>query len=70
MAESKRLKIILTSLESQGCTVIPTKKGWQVRFPDGENSIQLHTSESDHRAEKNTRARVIRAGLLWPFDSK
>lgn len=68
MAEGqKRLKIILVSLERQGCGVERKNKGWFIKFPNGDSTM-IHTSDSDHRAEKNTRARVLRAGLQWPFD--
>lgn len=66
---SKRIRVVLTSLEAQGATVSPTNKGYMVRFPNGD-SMTMHRSESDHRAEMNIRARVKRAGLEWPFDPK
>lgn len=66
---NKRIRIVLTSLESQGAVVAPTNKGYFVKFPNGD-SMTLHRSESDHRAEMNIRARVRRAGLDWPFDQK
>jgi hypothetical protein len=65
---SKRNRILITSLEKQGCIVRITKTGgWFVQFPNG-SSMPVHNTDSDHRAEKNTRARVLRAGLTWPFD--
>ena len=67
MSAPKRTRIILASLESQGARVKQTTKGWLVFFDDG-SSMVVHKSESDHRAEANTRARVLRAGLKWPFD--
>jgi len=68
MAEGmKRLKIIITSLREQGAVVEPKTNGYFVKFPNGDTTI-LHTSDSDHRAEMNTRSRVKRAGLEWPFD--
>ncbi len=66
---TKRNRILITALERQGATSRETKNGWMVRFPDG-TSMTLHRSESDIRAEKNTRARVLAAGLDWPFDKK
>ena len=69
MSAPKRTRVILASLESQGARVKQTTKGWIVFFPDEEkSSMVVHKSESDHRAEANTRARVLRAGLKWPFD--
>lgn len=67
MASPKRTRVILASLEAQGARLKPTTKGWLVFFADG-SSMVVHKSESDHRAEANTRARVLRAGLEWPFD--
>lgn len=66
---SKRNRIIITDLEKQGARVKETKAGYIIFFPDS-SSMSLHGSESDHRAEKNTRARVLRAGLTWVFDKK
>jgi hypothetical protein len=71
MAAPKRIKIILASLTAQGARVKETTKGWIVFFPDeAKTSMTMHKSESDHRAEANNRARVLRAGLTWPFDGE
>lgn len=68
MAEGqKRVKALLASLERQGCGVERRTKGWFVKFPDGTTTM-IHLTDSDHRAEKNTRSRVLRAGMEWPFD--
>lgn len=69
VASTKRNRIIIADLEKQGARVRETKAGFIVFFADG-SSMSLHGSESDHRAEKNTRARVLRAGLTWVFDRK
>jgi hypothetical protein len=68
---SKRTRIIVASLEEQGAKVIELshKKGHMVRFKDG-SSLTMHNTESDPRAEANTRSRVLRAGLKWPFDGE
>ncbi len=68
MAESKRLKIVLASLENQGCVVEKRSRGWFIKFPDGVTAMTVHATESDHRSELNIRARIKRAGLAWPFD--
>jgi hypothetical protein len=71
MAKTKRNRIIITDLEKQGCTVRETASGgWMVYFPDGKTSMPIHNTDSDQRAEKNTRSRVLRAGLTWVFDHK
>lgn len=69
MASPKRTRVILSSLESQGARVKQTTKGWIVFFSDG-SSMAVHKTESDPRAEANTRSRVKRAGLKWPFDGE
>lgn len=67
---SKRPRIIAADLERQGAKVRTTRNdGYFVAFPDG-SSLTFHQSESDPRSEKNTRARVLRAGFTWPFDPK
>jgi 5-enolpyruvylshikimate-3-phosphate synthase len=66
---SKILRIVIADMEKQGAKVKETKMGFMVRFPDG-SSMTVHKTESDHRALKNTRARVLRAGLTWPLDGK
>lgn len=67
MASMKRSKIVLSSLEKQGARLKQTNKGWFVMFPDG-STLTMHLTESDSRAESNTRSRVLRAGFTWPFD--
>lgn len=68
---SKRTAVILASLEAQGARVKPTTKGWIVFFNDeARSSMVIHGTESDPRAESNTRSRVLRAGLKWPFDGE
>lgn len=42
-----------------------TKAGWFFYLPNGE-CTSLHTTLSDHRALKNFRAQIERAGLTWP----
>ena len=69
MSNLKRVKVILSSLERQGALLKATKKGWFIMFPNG-SSTTVHKSESDPRAEANTRSRVLRAGLKWPFDGE
>lgn len=68
-SDSKRIRIILVSLERQHCVVESKKRGWFVKFPNGD-SLTLHSTPSDHRAELNIRSRILRAGLSWPFDGQ
>jgi hypothetical protein len=64
---NKQQKVLLVSLEHQGCKVRRTKDGWFVAFPSG-GGTSVHTSTSDHRAVQNLRSTIRRAGLEWPFD--
>ncbi len=65
---SKRHRIVIASLTEQGATVTETKSGYLIKCPDKKTTITFHKTESDPRAEANTRSRVLRAGLSWPFD--
>jgi hypothetical protein len=47
---------------TEGWSVKKKTKGIQLRAPGGE-IIGMHHTESDHRAVKNTRARLKAAGL-------
>lgn len=60
---------VFADLERQGVTVVATRNGWQIRPLQGP-PIVIHKTESDRRALRNTRARVRRAGLIWPPDRK
>lgn len=62
----RQIAKLLKALEKQGCTVIQTKKGVQVRFPDGVSGLVIHRTASDNRAVKNTEAQITRAGLTVP----
>lgn len=64
----KRTKLLLASLESQGCKLRRTTNGWWIGFPNGKSGT-FHLSPSDRRAEANFRAIVRRNGVVWPFDS-
>lgn len=61
------MRTILDGLESQGARIVRKKSGWQVLAPNGE-IITLHVTPSDHRALRNARSHVRRAGLDWPLD--
>jgi len=67
MSEAKNIRKILTGLEQQGARVKPTRDGWQILCPSGD-IVTMHGTESDHRAMRNTRSRIKRAGLQWPLD--
>lgn len=68
MSDHRKVERIVDDLLAQGATAKRTKNGWLIFLPDG-SSMGLHLTESDHRADKNSRARVRRAGLEWPPDT-
>lgn len=68
MSNHKRVDRIVDDLIEQGATAKRTKAGWMIFLPDG-SSMTLHLTESDHRADNNSRGRVRRAGLEWPPDT-
>jgi len=53
---------LIRDLITAGVPVKDTKAGWLIGAPDG-SSISVHRTESDHRAIKNTMARLKRAGI-------
>lgn len=53
---------LIRDLASAGVPIKDTKSGWLIGAPDG-TSIAVHRTESDHRAIKNTMARLKRAGV-------
>lgn len=59
---SKQLRELFSKLKDAGIEVRDTKAGWQILAPDG-STITVHRTESDHRAMKNTLARLKRAGV-------
>lgn len=65
--DTKSIKIILEGLEAQGARIKQTRDGYQVMCPSGD-IVTMHATESDHRALRNTRSRIKRAGLVWPLD--
>lgn len=59
-------KCLRAELENQGFAIRETKKGFFAIAPDSSKGMVLiHNTESDRRAEKNTLARLRRAGFVW-----
>lgn len=73
MSTTKRkLARIVAALESQdGVRVRPLRGagGWFIYLPDGSTAT-IHLTTSDHRALKNFRADIERAGLTWPEQNR
>lgn len=65
MKACAKTKDLIELAREQGWTVESTKKG-HITFlsPDGRHRIVCGSTESDHRAVRNTRARLRRAGLV------
>ena len=61
------VRSIIKGLEGQGARVVKKKAGWQIMCPNGE-IVTLHATPSDHRALRNARSHIRRAGLTWPLD--
>lgn len=66
MSNPKRLRAIIMGFERQGARIKETKSGYVIYPPDGGQPFAMHGTESDVRAERNTKARAARAGLKWP----
>jgi hypothetical protein len=49
--------------KAQGFVVKEKKNGWMVTTPNGQGSVMLHKTPSDHRAVKNDLARLRRYGF-------
>jgi hypothetical protein len=64
---NSEMKAIVKGLAQQGCVIKDTAKGWMVYCPNGE-MVSMHKTPSDHRALRNARSRIKRAGLTWPLD--
>ena len=61
----KRLKPLLEELESQGWRIETTTKGYMAYPPDkSKDPVLMHKTNSDHRAFKNTLARLKRSGYI------
>lgn len=65
MKACSKTKDLITEAEAQGWRVERTRNG-HITFlsPDGQHRIVCGGTESDHRAVRNTRARIRRAGLV------
>ena len=52
---------LLARCEAAGCTVKPTRKGWQVKGPNG--LVHLHKTPSDHRGNRNSISDLRKIGV-------
>lgn len=56
---------LIQHLEGQGCKCRRTKDGYFVLFPGDKGGTSIHFTHSDHRALRNMRSGIERAGLTW-----
>ena len=62
-ASNKDQRRILAKACEAGWRVKDTNKGWLVLSPDGQFSVAMHTTSSDHKALKNIKSDFKKAGL-------
>jgi len=57
---------LIRAAEEQGFTIKKKKMGWMVLTPNGQGSVMVHKTESDHRALNNSISRLKRYGFKPP----
>lgn len=57
---------LVKEAEAQGFIVQKKKKGWMVLTSNGQGSVMVHKTLSDHRGLKNAIARLRRYGFKPP----
>lgn len=67
--QTKRLKALIVHLEKEGATVRDSGSNGIVVYPrdKSQSPISLSVTTSDHRAWKNARSLIERAGHTYPF---
>ncbi len=58
----KEVEAIVRKAAKQGFKVKEKKMGWMIQTPNGQGSVMLHKTPSDHHAVKNDLARLRRYG--------
>jgi hypothetical protein len=59
----REVEAIVRKAEAQGFDVKVKKMGWMISTPNGQGSVMVHKTPSDHRALKNALARLRRYGF-------
>jgi hypothetical protein len=57
---------LVAEARRQGFTIVDKKKGWMILTPNGQGSVMVHKTLSDHRGLKNAIARLRRYGFEPP----
>lgn len=60
---AKEVRALVRAAEKQGFTVKEKKNGWMLHSPNGQGSVMIHKTPSDHRALSNARTRLRRYGF-------
>jgi hypothetical protein len=63
---ASKIERLVAGLHKQGVTSRRVGAGGHLLYLPGGATATVHTSPSDHRAMKNLRSKVERAGLTWP----
>ena len=64
----KEFRRVIRAAEEQGWRVRPIKKGMMLVPPDPTKpAVAIHRTPSDHRAFRNTVAKLRASGMEWPW---
>ncbi len=66
----KDQRALIEAAVEQGWKSIVTKKGVQLRSPDGMAIVGMHGTESDTNSLRLTISRMRRHGFVWPPPKK
>jgi hypothetical protein len=62
-SSSKEARDLVKDAEKQGFKIKEKKNGWMILTPNGQGSVMIHKTTSDHRGLRNERARLRRYGF-------
>ncbi len=62
-SSNKEARELVKEAERQGFTIKEKKSGWMILTPNGQGSVMIHKTTSDHRGLKNEHARLRRYGF-------
>lgn len=68
--QGKRIKALIVHLQREGATVRMGDSGGVMIYPADKNKppIAVHSTPSDHRANKNLKRLIERSGHTYPFN--
>lgn len=62
---TKEINKLIREAQKQGWRVKDKKKGYMLLAPDGEHSVMVHKTPSDHRWLDNTVTLMRQYGFKW-----